>query len=286
MELDKLTQLAEFHQLLVAPDINNVARRLAPALERYCEWELRSDGTRIDLVTLTEDHSTVGEFLATLSARGSREDQLNSLKALARFGAGAVVGMKLPIAGRCEGGELYVRAALPVQEVGPFLERQGVGSDATVRMAAIGQSLDKGYLHMLAADAGAAPRYTYFFTTYLEPGQQAAEETSLADALGLVGLENKAVDETLQLHRMLAANRPETLFFSSTIASGEPESRAKLDYSSVRLGLVAEAIALIGDEAGAGFPVRVRMLISWLMKSSCQPLRLVANFVRQRPRIG
>jgi len=124
--IKSLKQLALLQNLEVAPDLGKVWQRWQTPLANYTELELRSDGKRIDLITLSEDLSAVDEFFAILEDRGTSQKELTTMIALTNFGAGCVVGMKLPVAGSVSGGEMYIRGAVPLSEVEYFLEQRGV----------------------------------------------------------------------------------------------------------------------------------------------------------------
>ena len=251
-----LQHLAALQSLAVAPDVKKVVTRLQTQLEHYAELEFRSDGKRIDLVTLSADPDAVALFLTLLQERGSTETELAAPKALLRFGSGKVVGMKLPIAGPTTGGEIYIRGALPLSEGLYFLERYGVGPEARERAAELAGLFGKGHMHMLGIDVAGPLCFTLFFTAYLAPGQDQTDRACLQQALQKVGIANEGMAAFLPLHHLLGANRPKTLYFSWRIIDGQPTRQATIDYADVRLGLVSEAIDAVGATAQAGIPIQ------------------------------
>ncbi len=254
MEETTLSQLAAVQGVELAPDLALIETCLAGPLARYRELELRPEGGRIDLVTLTEAHAGVAGLLELLEARQASASARSRLAALARFGAGHTLGMKIPLSAGTAGGELYVRGALPVAELRHFLQRQGVNDAALEAVAAFGACFGKAYAHMLACDAAEPASFQVYFTTYLAVGAEQADRAQLAEALGGLGIEPAGVEATLGLHALLGASRPETLYASLSLVDGAAIPRAKIDYAGVRLGLVAEAIAELGggDAAADG----------------------------------
>jgi hypothetical protein len=251
-----LQQLAALQNLAVGPDVKEVVSRLREPLKHYAELEFRSDGKRIDLITLSNEPNAVATFLSILQERGTTENELATCKALLRFGAGKVVGMKLPIAGPTAGGELYIRGALPLSEVTYFLERLGVKAEATLRVANLARIFGKGHTHMLATNAAFPPSFTVFFTTYLVPSEEHTDQQRLQQALQEIGIADEGIAALLRLHRLLGASRPKTLYFSWGIVNGEPTIQAKIDYADVRLGVVSEATDAVGATAQADIPIQ------------------------------
>ncbi|MEQ8997770.1 MAG: hypothetical protein RID53_14850 [Coleofasciculus sp. B1-GNL1-01] len=256
MDIERLRQLCSLQSLEVTQDIDEVLHRLRNPLAEYAELELRSDGKHVDLITLSEDPNAVDEFLAILKDRGTPEADCAIMIALANFGAGCVVGMKLPIAGSVSGGEMYIRGAIPLSEVEYFLAQRGVGSEAIAQISGLAQIFDKDYTHILAADATSPPSFSVFFTTYLVPGEEERDRDRLQQALEKTGVTEDGIEKFLPLHRLLGASRPETLYFSWRIKDGKPTIGAKIDYAGVRLGLVSEMLTGIGVANQARLPIK------------------------------
>jgi hypothetical protein len=249
IDIDTLERLADLEGLHLADDLGAVGDRLGSALERYAELELRSDGRRIDLVTLERSPSVVSEFVGLLEDRGIAAEDIEQLSALGRFGAGANIGMKLPVAGPLSSGELYVRTALPLDEGQTYLERRGADETALGTIRQVADVLDKDHTHMLAADAGgSSPHFTCLFTTWLT---EESDDERIREVLEVLELPSTAVDPTMELHSLLGANRPMTVYISVPLPSDSPPTRLKLDYPDVRLGLAAEITAIVESEASA-----------------------------------
>jgi len=244
-------RLAKLHGLEPVSDVASLPERLSTAFERYLEVELRSDGSRIDLVTLTESVDALDAFLSVLSDRGLDDEALSPLRAVARFGAGHVMGMKLPIAGDPLRGEVYVRGAIALEEACAFLERRGVSQSELDRLGDVAGAFSKSYTHMLAADASVPAQYTAFFTTYLDG--KPSDDDRLTGALEAAGIEASGVADALALTRLLKPKASGTLFLS--ICLGEP-GLAKIDIEGIRLGLFAEAVAEVESDLAAGYPAR------------------------------
>jgi hypothetical protein len=256
MDIATLRTLSALQGLNLAKDIDAVVKRLQTPLASYTELEFRSDGQRIDLITLSDDQNAVDAFLAILEDRGSSKAELAAMIALSNFGAGCVVGMKLPVAGSVIGGEMYIRTAISLPEVKYFLEQRGLGSEAIAKVSALAQTFEKDYAHMLAADATFPPSFSVFFTTYLVPGEEDIDRDRLKRALEETGVSEEGIEKFLRLHGLLGAARPETLYFSWSIINGQPKIGAKVDYAGVRLGLVSEAMAATGAVDQARLPAQ------------------------------
>ena len=256
MDIKLVKKLASLQGIEVAQDLGNVFRRLKTPLSNYTELEFRSDGKRIDLITLSDDINAVDEFLAILKDRGTSQAELATMMALSNFGAGSTIGMKLPVAGSLMGGEMYVRTAIPLAEVAYFFKQRGVGSDAIAKVAPLARIFDKDYAHILAADAAFPPSFSVFFTTYLVSGEEDIDRARLQRALAEIGISRAGIEMFLPLHALLGASRPETLYFSWSIINGEPKIGAKIDYASVRLGLVSEAMTMTGTADQARLPIQ------------------------------
>ncbi len=255
----ELAALAEVQDLPLADDLDRAVELVSGPLRRHLELELRSDCTRIDVVTLTEKQETSG-FFELLTERGATEEQLATGRALTRFGAGAVLGMKFPVAGPTSGGEIYIRRGLPISEVAYFLGRHGVGDEALAKIRELGGIFHKEHTHILACDAAVVPSFTVFYTTYLEAGAEERDETMVRSALELVGLSSGGVDKAMAQHRFASASRPESLFFSARIRGGELQRVAKLDYVGPRYGVLTQ---LLADVCGAG---SADMALRWAEK--------------------
>lgn len=249
IDLDTLNRLADVESLDIADDLETIGDRLDTALEGYAEFELRSDGRRIDLVTLEKSPSVVSDFVAVLEGREIAAEDIERLSGLGRFGAGATLGMKLPVAGSLDSGELYVRTVLPLAEGRGYLERRSVDKTALGKIERVADVLDKGHTHMLAADAGeSSPHFTCLFTTWLT---EESDDERIREVLGVLELPSTAVDQTMELHSLLGANRPMTVYISVPVPSDRQPTRLKLDYPDVRLGLAAEVTAIVESEAAA-----------------------------------
>jgi hypothetical protein len=246
-----LRQLAEFQNLELAPDAEAVIEYLRPLLENYAELEFRSDARRLDLITLSRQPAEVERFLEVLAGRGFSADDLAVPYDLMQFGAGKTIGMKLPLAGPLDSGEVYLRGALLLDEAAYYLGKYGVAAAVIDHVQAVADVFEKPYLHMLAVDAGLPVQFSVFFTTYLDVDNQQQDRDLLARALELFGIESAA--PYLNLHQLLSANRPETLYFSFGIRDGVVLPQVKVDYAHVRLGAVAEAVRAVG--AGDQAPV-------------------------------
>lgn len=242
--LETVAALAALHHLELAPDLDDLQERLSAPIGRYAELELRSEATRVDLVTLQERSLSIAPFLGVLRRRGLKEGALKHLSSLARFGAGATQGMKLPLAGPLESAELYIRAPIAVGEASAWLKGQGVGCDA---LRPIADAMGKDHLHILAVDAEVEPVYTVFFTRHLEPGAEADDARALGAALGAAGIPEHVQTQAHQLHELLgAAARPETFYFSAQLGPDGALGRVKMDYVGLRVGLLAVAAESCG----------------------------------------
>ncbi len=255
--IDVLQQLVNLQNLNIVSDIDQIVNQLQKPFENYAELEFRSDGKQIDLITLSNDLKVVNTFVEILEGRGTTANELSHLKALIRFGAGKVIGMKLPLTEPTNGGEIYIRGALPLEEVNPFLSRHGVKSEAIEIVGKLGSVFDKTYTHMLGADATNPPTFTLFFTTYLTEDDTNTDQERLKKALKIVSVNDETSNTFLSLHHLLGSKRPKTLFFSWGIANGESTSQAKIDYEDVRLGIAAEVVDVVSTAKQAD------ILIQW-----------------------
>lgn len=247
---DALQELADRLDLDLAADLVPVTNRLQAALERYAELELRSDGRRVDLVTLTRSTSVVEEFLAVLDDRGLDDEVRRRLSALGRFGAGAPIGLKLTVAGPLDPGELYVRNRMPIPEVRSHMDRRRAGDGGIETVESVGNALDSDSVHMLAADADG--QYTCLFTTWLT----ADGPDPLEAVLDCLELPSVAREQAQDLHSLLSVNRPTTVYVSVPVPASGPPGRLKLDYPDVRLGLAAEVAERVDSDREARTLVR------------------------------
>ncbi|MBZ0304316.1 MAG: hypothetical protein K8J31_31560 [Anaerolineae bacterium] len=246
---DILDQLADLQGLTAAADLDSVIAHLHQPLEHYAELELRSDGRRIDLITLSDQPEVPAHFLDLVQTRGALPPEAAAAAVdLLRFGAGKVVGMKLPLAGPLAGGEVYLRGAIPLAEAAYFLRKNQVEPETLDCLMQIAASFGKNHTHMLAADVASVPGYTVFFTTYLTPESEGRDWEMVGHALEAIGIQAETIASLEPLHALLGANRPATLFFSWAIADGVGRKIAKMDYTGVRVGLVAELMHLVGAD--------------------------------------
>jgi hypothetical protein len=103
----------------------------------------------------------------------------------------------------------------------------------------------KGHTHMIGADVANARSVTFFLTTYLTAGAEKKDQLMLGSALTRIGIDKEIIREFLNLHRVLGSARPGTLFFSWPASANDRVVRAKIDYSNVRIGLVAELMGAV-----------------------------------------
>ena len=284
---DVLWQLAALQDLVVAPDVDQVARCLREPLEQYAELEFRSDGERIDLITLSDDPHAVDAFMAILCERGCSDEERAAPQALLRFAAGKVVGLKLPVAGPTAGGEVYVRGALPLPEVIYFMARHGVLPEARGQVKALGALLDKGHTHMLGADVALPAAFSFFLTMYLVPDGEQDDEDRVRQALQEVGIPDERIAAFMPVHRLLGADRPKTLFLSWRTVEGKPARQIKVDYADVRLGLLCEAMDAVGATEQAHLPIEWgrhlglrKANYAGVIVDACGPVAVRAYFTR------
>jgi hypothetical protein len=249
-----LEKIATLQNLAIASDIHDVIRIMREPLSHYAELELRSDGTKIDLITLSAEQHIPTFFLELLRKRGKNEMQLNSCIDLLRFGEKKVKGMKLPIAGSLTEGEVYVRGAIALDEVIPYLKNCNVESDTITNVLDLAHIFNKKHTHMLASDAAYPPYITVFFTSYLRKGEEKEDQHLLEKALNILSLSNESICNFLSLHQLLGVSRPETLYFSWCIADGKPALKAKVDYANVRLDLLSKAFFTVNPNAKTNLP--------------------------------
>ena len=101
--------------------------------------------------------------------------------------------------------------------------------------------MGKAHTHILAADVAEQPSFACYVTSWLKPGDDSAEQVGAA--LRAAGLPDEAAAVAVDLHEILGARRPDTLFLSMRLKAGAAEAAVKLDYSSVRLGTLMEIMA-------------------------------------------
>ena len=248
-----LKELAQLQALDLAADSQTILDQLRPCMQRYAELEMRPDGSRIDLITLSDQLKEIDLFLDILRKRMPGEEGISRVNSLINFGAGHTMGMKLPLAGDLAQGELYIRGALPFEEVRFFLSNQGVKAELLDRLAAVGNSFEKEYCHMLSADVGTT-EFSVFFTTYLKSGEEATDASMLEKAMTLLEVNEAGQQNMMRMHGMLGAARPCTLFLSIKITQ-EQILGAKVDYPSIRVGSIAELMQTIVPDANGRLPI-------------------------------
>lgn len=252
--LSLLAEIAALQGLTPVADVERVFVRLRQPLEAYNEIEFRSDGKRIDLITLSDDAAVATLFFEIAQTRGVTDAALAVPRALLRFGAGKMVGFKLPIAGPATGGEIYIRGALAQPMLSAFLQSY-VAAEAVAQQAELGQTFAKPHAHMLAADLMPQTQLTVFFTRYLTL-DRSDDEQVVRRACELVGLPPTSTAAFLPLHTLLSANRPKTLYCSLGLGAGA-STRLKFDYADVRVGMLAELL-----DAGE-MPESASVLLDW-----------------------
>lgn len=238
--------LADLQKLTTAPDLNQIEDRLRSSLRNYAELEFRSDAKRLDLITLSREPAVLTRFFALLKKRGFAEDAFKIPQALVNLANGRVIGMKLPIAGPLQSGELYVRGATPLDAVAMLLSTYGVPDSSLLAMREVGNLLGKKHVHMLAADIG-EPQFTVFFTLYLTEENSKQKQQQLVSAMSSWGIEPHSIDRFLPLHRLWGRNRPKTIYVSLPIDSQTVLGRLKVDYANVPLQHVSKGMHLISD---------------------------------------
>lgn len=244
--LSIISELAALQGLALVADVERIFVQLRQPLEAYNEIEFRSDGKRIDLITLSSDPAVATLFFQLAQARGIAEQGLLLPRALVRFGAGKVVGFKVTIAGPDAGGEIYIRGAQAQPKLKAFLEQHHVAAEAVIQQAAVGEVFGKSHIHMLATDLGPQAQLTVFFTRYLTT-DTGDDEQVMRQACEVVGISPAGISAFLPFHRLLSAKRPKTLFCSLGVGATAGK-RLKFDYADVRVGLLAELLAA-GDMA-------------------------------------
>ncbi|MDQ7024012.1 MAG: hypothetical protein Q9P01_20950 [Anaerolineae bacterium] len=250
---DTLAQLADLQQLVIAPDLGHILETLKTPLAQYTELEFRSDAKRIDLITLSDNPTDIQTFIKLLSERGTSDEAIAVATRLAQFGMGKVMGMKIPVTGLPQGGEIYIRGALMLlNEVRYLLKAYDISDTALDKIQEFATVFDKNHTHILAADVTMPPRFTVFFTTYLEPDKNHDDHNLVQQALEVIGIPQTSF---FPIHDLLSISRPNTFYFSWQV--GQDTQRVKLDYRDVRLGLLAEAVR------AAGAPEQVDVLTQW-----------------------
>jgi hypothetical protein len=244
---ETLERLAALEDVELADDLDAVGEQLGDVLDRYTELELRSDARRIDLITLTKSPAAISDYVGVLEQRGIAAERVDPLSELGRFGVGSFLGMKLPVAGPVDSGELYVRGAMPLEETLGYLDRRPPDSGALETIEQVGNVLEKDHTHMLAADVGNPPQFTCMFTQWLDEN----DDDWLQEVCDLLELPSGVSSELVTVHEMVGARRPMTVYLSVPVPpSGQP-THLKLDYPDVRLGLAAETATMVTDDETA-----------------------------------
>lgn len=237
--------LAALQALSVAQDLDAIEVDFADDLARFAQLEFRDDGRRIDLIFGTREPGVVDRWAARLESRGVTAAALATPLAVARLAGGRGIGLKLPVAGPVDSGELYVRGAMPIAEVCAFLRAHGC-SAAVETLAAVGSALGRDHAYMLAADVAIEPRFSIIFTQYIADGGEGVVDR-LHTAAGVLGVDDCSVWG--ERHRRLEIGRPRTLFCSVACGLAGVERALKLDYSDVELSALADAVETEFDVA-------------------------------------
>jgi len=241
-----IERLALCQALIVADDIGRIEQVLKSALDTYTELAFRSDGRRIDLITVSNDPAVGQSYFNLLEQRGASEKAIAGCQRFLQLGRGKTIIFKLPVAGPLEGGEVYIRGALPLAELFSTLEQDSVYSPALSLIQEIGQLTKKDHSRMLGRDVAERPFYTTFFTTYLAEEQEELDSQLLQKYLIKIGVNDIGQELLMAAHALFSLNRPQTLFISLQTAAGQPAVRAKLDYEGVRLRWIDEVMRWAG----------------------------------------
>lgn len=244
--IELLYQLAAAQNLRPSTNIDLIVGKLRRPLRKYAELEFRSDGRRIDLITLTHKPHEANSFLDLLTELGHPKEHLANAESLLRLGTKQTVGMKIPVAGSNSGGELYLRGAVALPRLLEFLSLQATDRAKLDYIEIIAGIFKKNYTHMLATDAGKKSAFTLFFTTYLRSDRNDQEWETLQQALEILGIPQEISAHFYDSHHQLSSSRPETLYFSFRLKNGQLRQLAKFDYSAVDLESLAKVMTNLG----------------------------------------
>jgi len=175
-----------------------------------------------------------------LKRRGIDSAALAAPLAVVRSADGRGIGLKMPVAGSLDGGELYVRGARPLAEVATFLRERGAGPPVTDVLHDVGHALDRDHAYMVAANVGLDPKFSVIFTQYLIRGDPVLDRLRVAATLVGIGPDQRST--MCGVHSTLGINRPRTLFCSVVCGLNAVEPLFKLDYSDVNLGTLMRSI--------------------------------------------
>ncbi|MBN1316572.1 MAG: hypothetical protein JXA42_13935 [Anaerolineales bacterium] len=251
MLTDLIERLAKRQALQAAGDISRIERVLKTALDTYTELEFHSDGRRIDLITVSGDPNMRQAFFELLEQRGVNETAIAGSWRFLQFGRGKTTIYKLPVAGPSVGGEVYIRGALPLDEVINCLEHDSVGGQALEGIQKTANLMGKNHTRMLGRDVAEQARYTAFITTHLKEGQEETDSRLFQQWLPIAGVNESGLELLMAAHALFSPNRPKTLFFSLQAAAGEQGIQAKLDYEGVQMKWVTEIMRWAGQDEAA-----------------------------------
>lgn len=230
--------LAALQGLPVALDLDSIEADFADNLARFAQLEFRDDGRRVDSIFGTRDPGVVDRWAARLERRGVTAAALARPLAVARLAGGRGIGLKLPVAGPLDSGELYVRGAMPLDEVCAFLRAHGC-SAAVETLVAVGSALARDHAYMLAADVAIERRFSIIFTQFAVDGDDGIADRLQAAAEVLGVTDGLALRKT---YCRLGIGRPRTLFCSVACGEAGIETALKVDYSDVDVAAVAGVV--------------------------------------------
>lgn len=243
--------LAMSQALKAAEDIEQIEKVLTAELHTYTELEFRSDGRSIELITVSRDPNTSIKFFELLELRGVDPTALADCRRFLQFGRGKAIIYKLPVAGTLDKGEVYIRGALPLKDVIPYLETESINKPELAHIQEIARLVGKDHTQILGRDVSEQARYTVFFTNYLAEDREIEDSRILQQCLQAMGVNDAGMELLIAIHALFSLNRPKTLFISLYAKENERGIRAKLDYEGIRVELAAEVLRWAGQNEAA-----------------------------------
>ncbi|AGB17238.1 hypothetical protein Halru_2661 [Halovivax ruber XH-70] len=245
VDLPKLRKLAKLEELLISHDIFYLQNTFSKQLKHHCEYALRSDGERIDIITsdlISEDRGRSNESLGIIDSyinillrRGVGVEDVEATCELAKLAHDRVL-VKLPVAGNVESGELYVQD-LRVADVIEFHSDHGTSFTIKSQLEDIATGLELSKLTGLSVKPGTEPNYSCIF--------QIRDDDKIRpqEIMDVLGYSSKEVSIASDLYDAFYSHDKEGYYASIGLHGSEKDPVVKFDYPNIDIQIATEKIS-------------------------------------------
>lgn len=233
-------EISQVSDLLGTPLPENWSESLLPfaaAAQTYLEYQIALATGELALITLGRDKAYLDTIATTLESMGVSQEGLGIFQSMRRYVGEATWGLKLTLGASPE-VQVYVKRPLPVPEVLLWLQqRTALTPSAAETIQTVAQILDKPYTHFVGADftPGQPVPFQIYFTQYTNAETPVAQR--LEQVMAQIGLPTSAQEEFHRYYPVLSQPN-QTIWASLGLVNGAIAPSLKLDYSSVRFGVV------------------------------------------------